>query len=177
MPSSNTGASKKKKRSLLENLYRDIQEIIDDTLHKISMYSQEASILVFNTGLVESGYRALMQYPNKIARSYFQVEPDTAYDIFKNYLSYRKAIWYDVIDACGLDEKYKTRIPTVEECRYFLTINLAFAICMTRLVYRRVPFKLPKANDIEGQSKYWLKYYNAGGKGSLKKFEEALKLR
>lgn len=176
MKSKSTNAKSKKKRNLLSNLYRDIQEIIDDTLHRISMYSPEASIMVFNTGLVESGYRALMQYPSKIARSYFQVEPNTCYDIFENYLRYRKAIWYDVIDACELNEKYKEVIPTKQECARLLTTNIAFSICMARLVYRRVPLRLPKSSDLDGQAHYWLKHYNAGGKGSIDKFTEALKL-
>ena len=175
MKSKSTSAKSKKKKNVLGNLYRDIQEIIDDTLHRISMYSAEASIMVFNTGLVESGYRALMQYPSKIARSYFQVEPNTCYDIFENYLRYRKAIWYDVIDACELNEKYKQVIPTKQECARLLTTNIAFAICMARLVYRRVPVRLPKTSDLDGQAHYWLKHYNAGGKGNLDKFTEALK--
>lgn len=175
MKSKSTSAKSKKKKNVLGNLYRDIQEIIDDTLHRISMHSAEASIMVFNTGLVESGYRALMQYPSKIARSYFQVEPNTCYDIFENYLKYRKAIWYDVIDACELNEKYKQVIPTKQECARLLTTNIAFAICMARLVYRRVPVRLPKTSDLDGQAHYWLKHYNAGGKGNLDKFTEALK--
>ena len=175
MKSKFTSAKSKKKKNVLGNLYRDIQEIIDDTLHRISMYSAEASIMVFNTGLVESGYRALMQYPSKIARSYFQVEPNTCYDIFENYLKYRKAIWYDVIDACELNEKYKQVIPTKQECARLLTTNISFAICMARLVYRRVPVRLPKTSDLDGQAHYWLKHYNAGGKGNLDKFTEALK--
>ena len=175
MKSKSTSANSRKKRNLLGNLYRDIQEIIDDTLHRISMYSPEASLMVFNTGLVESGYRALMQYPSKIARSYFQVEPNTCYDIFENYLKYRKSIWYDVIDTCELNEKYKQAIPTREECARLLTNNIAFAICMARLVYRRVPTRLPRTDDLEGQANYWLKHYNAGGKGSIDKFTEAIK--
>ena len=176
MKSKSTSAKSKKKKNVLDNLYRDIQEIIDDTLHRISMYSPEASLMVFNTGLVESGYRALMQYPSKIARSYFQVEPNTCYDIFENYLKYRKAIWYDVIDACELNEKYKQVIPTKQECARLLTNNIAFSICMARLVYRRIPIRLPKSSDLDGQAHYWLKHYNAGGKGSVDKFTDALKL-
>jgi hypothetical protein len=115
-----------------------------------------------------------MQYPSKIARSYFQVEPNTAYDIFKNYLFYRKGLWYSVVEACELDEKYKENIPTVEECKRLLTINIPFAICMARLVYRRAPARLPKSDDVEAQAKYWVKYYNAGGKGTEEKFLASL---
>ena len=155
MPSKSTSVNSKKRKSYLKNLYRDIQEVIDTTLHKISMYSDDASSLIFNTGMVESGYRAIMQYPSKIARSFWQVESATAFDIFENYLRYRKSIWYDVIDACNLDSKYKENIPTKEECTELLTTNIAFAVCMARLVYRRVPKRLPKASDLESQAEYW----------------------
>ena len=45
MKSKSTSAKSKKKKNVLGNLYRDIQEIIDDTLHRISMYSPEASLM------------------------------------------------------------------------------------------------------------------------------------
>ena len=95
-------------------------------------------------------------------------------DLFKNYLFYRKGLWYSVVEACELDEKYKENIPTVEECKRLLTINIPFAICMARLVYRRAPARLPKSNDVEAQAKYWVKYYNAGGKGTEEKFLASL---
>jgi hypothetical protein len=164
----------KESKKKMKYLYRDIKEIIEDTLNRVGLYNEQASTMVFNTGLVESKYRALMQYPSKIARSFFQVEPNTAFDIFDNYLKYRKGLWYDVIEACELDDKYKDEIPTVQDCERLLTINLAFAICMARLVYRRVPAPLPKSDDIESQAEYWLKYYNAGGKGTIGKFIEAV---
>ena len=47
---------------------------------------------------------------------------------------------------------------------------------MARIKYRRVPKALPKLNDIDGQAKYRLKYYNAGGKGTIDKYKEAYKL-
>ena len=164
----------KKRKIKMKYLYRDMKEIIEDTLNRVGLYNEQASTMVFNTGLVESKYRALMQYPSKIARSFFQVEPNTAFDIFDNYLKYRKGLWYDVIEACELDDKYKNEIPTVQDCERLLTINLAFAICMARLVYRRVPSPLPKSDDVESQAEYWLKHYNAGGKGTIDKFIEVV---
>ena len=99
------GIFMKARENRMKYLYRDIKELIDETINRIGLGSKDASTLLFNTGMVESKYQALMQYPSKIARSYFQVEPNTAYDIFKNYLFYRKGLWYSVVEACELDEK------------------------------------------------------------------------
>ena len=45
---------------------------------------------------------------------------------------------------------------------------------MARLVYRRAPARLPKSDDVKAQAKYWVKYYNAGGKGTEEKFLASL---
>ena len=38
----------------------------------------------------------------------------------------------------------------------------------------RVPKKLPKASDLEGQAKYWKTFYNTiKGKGTIEHFMEA----
>lgn len=55
-----------------------------------------------------------------------------------------------------------------------LEINLHFAIANARLKYWRSPSPLTKPDDYEGLGQYWLKVYNAGGKGSMKKWNEAL---
>ena len=44
---------------------------------------------------------------------------------------------------------------------------------MARIKYYRVPKSLPDADDVDGLGKYWLKYYNAGGKRSMDKWMEA----
>ena len=44
---------------------------------------------------------------------------------------------------------------------------------MARIKYYRIPKRLLDADDIEGLGNYWLKYYNAGGKGSMEKWMEA----
>ena len=52
-----------------------------------------------------------------------------------------------------------------------LESNIAYALIMCRLKYRRVPKKLPKT--VEGMANYWKKYFNSDlGKGDLKEFIE-----
>ncbi len=152
-----------------------INQIIRICLSSIDMYSPNAERLLLGTGAVESSYLYLRQWGNHFARSYWQIEPPTALDNIDNYLVFRKKKLKKVADACmvtpelllDLDENSVSKL---------LEINLNFAICMARIKYWRVPKKLPKADDIDGLGEYWLKYYNAGGRGSMKKWAEAQKI-
>ena len=154
-------------------LQKQIKSLIDKVLKDGKLYSKQASELIYKTGNVESGYRAIKQYPTGPATSFFQVEPFTSCDIWKNYLFYRSSLRKIIVKASMIPDKYLTELPTMEECEELLRANMAFAILMARLVYRRVPKALPKVGDNEAQAKYWLKYYNAGGKGTIDKFLEA----
>ena len=44
---------------------------------------------------------------------------------------------------------------------------------MARLKYWRYPSPIPDPDDLEGLGHYWLKVYNAGGKGTIEKWMEA----
>jgi len=154
-------------------LKKQIKILIKKVLKDASLYSQQAEDLVYKTGNVESGYRAIKQHPTGPATSFWQCEPFTACDIWKNYLFYRTSLRAKIVKASKIPEKYTRELPSIEECEELLHANLAFAILMARLVYRRVPKALPKVGDLNAQAKYWLKYYNAGGKGTEEKFKEA----
>jgi len=154
----------------------DIEAIVNNTLHKIGMHSDDAVALLMGTGAVESRFKYLRQLNGGPARSWWQVEPATAMDNFSNYLSYRLQLREDVSKACigNLNMAYLgMKHNTVET---LLEINIAFAICMARIKYRRVPLPIPDKKDIEGQAEYWLKYYNAGGKGTIDKYIEAVSI-
>ena len=69
--------------------------VIKDTLTKMgSKYaSQDAQMLVFRTGLVESKYKYIMQKGgNNIARGFWQCEPWVAVSLCNDYLKYRKEL-------------------------------------------------------------------------------------
>ena len=159
----------------MNRLIKQMRDIIGDVLSRAGgrLNSRDAVELLLMTGAVESGYSALKQYHSGPACSYFQVEKRTCVDIYKNYLIYRKKKMKAVALACCLPDKYAKEIPSEAECAFLLTTNIAFAICMARYVYYRVPKRLPKSGHTMEQAEYWLKYYNAGGKGSIEKFVEA----
>jgi|TARA_R100001530_G_scaffold3566_7_gene5214 hypothetical protein len=148
--------------------HSDINEIVTDTLKSIGMYSDEALALLIGTGAVESGYKYLKQIKGP-ARSYWQIEPATAIDNLDNYLSYRPELLNKVAKASMIPYQILDEI-NLKIMETLLTCNIAFAICMARIKYYRVPKPLPASGDLEGQAKYWLKYYNAGGKGTIDKF-------
>lgn len=141
------------------------------------MYSPEAENLIFGTGLVESNYDYLKQWNNGVARSWWQIEPGMtgAMDTIVNYLHYRKNLLSKCAVAAKVAPFYFRKGVEEEEVRDLLETNIAYALIMCRLKYRRVPKKLEKT--VEGMAHYWKKYYNSElGKGDPKEFIEKYKM-
>ena len=150
----------------------DIKQAIRKTLHGISMWSYEAELLVYETGMVESGYKYLRQIGGGPARSFFQVEALTARDNIHSWIQYRKKAMKNVCNVTHIEPNELINF-SENQLYWVLESNIAFAICMCRIKFWRVPKALPKAHDHKGRAEYWLKYYNAGGKGTIKKYLEA----
>ena len=159
----------------MREYHRQILKRIQVCLSNIGMYSKSAEKLIFLTGSVESKYKYLRQVGNELARSYWQVEPLTCLDNVNNYLKFRRTRLKTIADACMVDTDVILGLDE-ESASELLEINLNFAIANARLKYWRNPSPLPKADDYEGLGQYWLKVYNAGGKGSMEKWKEAINL-
>tara|TARA_R110002020_G_scaffold288669_2_gene504138 strand:- start:7440 stop:7892 length:453 start_codon:yes stop_codon:yes gene_type:complete len=126
--------------------------------------TREAVNLIYETGMAESGYRALVQKGGGPALSFFQIEPATGRDIFNNYVEYRQNLVESMINF-GLDPM------NLDFC---IKTNIAIAICMCRFHYRRVPSAIPKTKN--GRAKYWKKHYNTElGKGTVEHYLDANK--
>ena len=110
------------------------------------MYSLEAENLIFGTGLIESNYDYLKQWNSGVARSWWQIEPGMtgAMDTIVNYLAYRKSLLGKCAVAAKVTPFYFSIDVKEEEVRDILETNIAYALIMCRLKYRRVPKKLPK---------------------------------
>ena len=148
----------------------EMQHIIRKVLKKINAWSRGSENLILLTGMVESGYREMVQGDSMrgTARSFWQVEPFTAIDNFRNYLNYsfKKNIKDSIMEVSNIQKVPMTK----EGMRWILTTNLAFAICMCRIVYYRVPEGIPN-NSIEALGEYWKKHYNTvEGAGTADKF-------
>lgn len=129
--------------------------IIVPSLKAVDLYSDEARDLLLYTGLVESGYKYVAQLGGGPARSFWQVEPSTMWDVYANYLSYREPLKAQLEDIQS--------IPSIDA----LTSNMCFSVIMARLVYRRSPDPLPPIGDGPGMAAYWKRIYNTE-KGSGK---------
>ena len=144
-----------------------VKNLIERVLKKMDLHSPEASDLVYKTGKVESGYKYIRQIKGP-ARGLFQCESWVAVDICKNYLAYRKSLMRKVADATKVKLSYFVE-PNEEDWSYILETNIAAQIAMCRLHYRRIPKPLP--SSLEGQAKYWKKYYNSmAGRGTVEDF-------
>jgi len=144
---------------------KDIRKIIKWTLKQLGMHSEEAAELVYSTGEAESGYRALSQQGGP-AIGFFQVEPNTLWDVWDNYVTYRPEL-KSKLYALGFEE-------ADAEVRVKGSIILQVAFC--RLQYRRDKQALPDALDVNAQAKYWKRVYNTElGKGTITHFLNANK--
>ena len=142
---------------------KSIKKIIKLSLEHFNLDSKDARDLIYKTGKAESGYKTLQQYGGGPALGFFQMEPNTALDIWNNYVMYRPK-YRDKLYSLGFDDG------TLEFC---LLSNIGLQAALCRLHYRRVPSILPKADNLNAQAKYWKKNYNTElGKGTIKHFME-----
>jgi len=143
---------------------KSIRRIIKLALKHLDLDSEDAREMLYVTGKAESGYKTLQQYGGGPALGFFQMEPNTAIDIWDNYVMYRPK-YREKLYALGFDEG------ALEFC---LLSNIGLQAAFCRLHYRRVPSALPAADNLEGQARYWKKYYNTYlGKGTVEHFMEA----
>lgn len=139
----------------------------------MEMYSEEAENLVFGTGLIESNYDYLRQWNNGVARSWWQIEPGMtgAKDTLENYLKYRQRLMWNCVDIAQVPSTAFLPTAKEEDIAELLEYNIAYAIIMCRLKYRRVPKAIP--SSVEGMAKYWKDHYNTRlGKGKASEFIE-----
>tara|TARA_R110000824_G_scaffold218869_5_gene405617 strand:- start:13209 stop:13697 length:489 start_codon:yes stop_codon:yes gene_type:complete len=150
-----------------------VLSVIKSTLKKMGSkyYSDDAVMLVYRTGLVESKYQYIMQKGgSNIARGFFQCEPWVAVSLCNDYLKYRKDLLKKVANTCHLDWSYFTS-PKEEEWKEILTTNILAQIVVCRLHYWRVPKPMPESLD--EQALYWKKWYNtAKGAGTISHFKK-----
>ena len=152
-----------------------LKQIIKYTLIKMDMYSEEACDLVYETGMAESGYRALEQKGGP-ALGFFQCEPETADDILKNYVIFRSAISQKLIEL-GMPAKIMADIKSpdhIDVLKYSLITNIALQVAFCRLKYRRDKDPIPTTK--KARAAYWKKIYNTKlGKGTVEHYMKANK--
>lgn len=143
------------------NLKQLRTEIVVPVLDSLNMNSLAAQRLVIGTGLAESNFEFLRQYPAGPAMGVYQIEIATHDDLWRNYLAYHP-------DMRAAVERWI--IPGQPRAKQ-LCGNLYYATAMCRIFYRRVKAPMPAADDWEGFAHYWKQYYNTyKGKGTVEGF-------
>jgi len=136
--------------------------VIRPVLHDMDMWSKSAERLLLMTASHESGgFKHRKQVGGGPALSFYQIEPDTLRDLYRNHLSFhghkREAIrlfeleGFDTPEIALLDDKYAT--------------------AAARLIYSRCPEPLPDAADLENLGRYCKSYWNTDlGKATPQKY-------
>lgn len=145
------------------------------------MASNDAIELVLRTiyaeGLIGNNFH-LRQKTNSgigVARGIAQIEPWVARSVINDYLDYRPSLKEDIESVCLCDLSMIDDDTPQEKALMDLQLqgNNLFNISIVRMKYRPVPHPIPPAHDVKAQALYYLKYYNAGGKGTVAKFSKA----
>ena len=141
-----------------------IKRIIESTLKKVDLYSQEAASLIYETGMAESRYVALEQSGGGPALGFFQCEPATLHDCIDNYIKYRPEL-QESLSSLGF---------LADDPEYSLQTYIAVQVYFCRIKYRRDKEPIPKT--LKGRAEYWKKVYNTeGGKGTVEHYMKANK--
>lgn len=140
-------------------------EIIDPVLKLLDLHSAAASNLMLGTALVESGLVHRRQKGGGPARGLFQIEPATFDDIYRRYLPRRTHL---LARVNGLLRPNMTPAGQLYD-------NDRFGCAIARLKYWMCPLPLPASGDLPALAAYWVRHYNAGGKGTVEKFLAAYK--
>jgi len=135
------------------------ENIIRPVLQALDLYSESAVQLLLGTAIQESHLTYRRQLGDGPALGLWQMEPMTHEDCWDNYLHFNPILAHKVLTAGKLLER-----PMVAE----LQANDSYACAMARVKYLRIPDTIPFG--LESQAAYWLKWYNAGGKGSVQQY-------
>lgn len=111
---------------------------------------------VLGIGLKESGYTYLRQLGTGPALGFWQMEPATHDDLWRNFIRYRPEL------QAALSRLLNGTAPTPQA----LVTNPLYAAAMCRVHLLRQPDPLPAANDATAWAAYWKQHYNtAAGAG------------
>ena len=144
----------------------DAKEFLESTLRPtlmdMDMLSRSAEKLLLMTAAHESGgFRHARQIGGGPALSYYQIEPDTLVDLYRNYLGYRP-------ERKGLLDQFLPADSTGPETAL---MDPVYATAAARMIYYRVPEPLPDMEDDTEMARYWKTYWNTHlGKGTGEKF-------
>lgn len=148
-----------------------IKNSIEHTLKQsgiASYYTNNAVNLLLGTIAQESNFKYVKQLGNGPAMSYYQIEPETALDVLKNFVEYRQPFKKELKRVTGNKAINKNNV--ADE----LLNNFDFSTFIARCCYYRrsaIVLSDTKVLSVEELAKYWKTYYNTNkGKGTVEEF-------
>lgn len=142
--------------------------VVRPTLKSLGAYSRSAEQLVMGTVYQESRAIYLKQLGKGPALGIVQMEPNTHKDIWENYLRYKPSL-ATAVKSLASTVSYQDGLVKVNESE--LVTNLAYAVAMCRVHYRRERDPLPPADDVPALGAYWKEHYNTiHGAGTVDEF-------
>ena len=151
--------------------------VVRPVLTRIKLWSTAAENLVMGTAQHESHLRYIDQVDKADvpgpAFGVCQMERRTHEDIYRNFLGNQRSLKRAVVELASY---FVGEFPDATE----MTWNLAYAVAMCRVFYRRVDQALPSAQRPDLLCQYWKTYYNTRlGRGTIEQalphFEHAVK--
>lgn len=143
-------------------LSKDIREfIIKPALQEINLYCQASEILVYGTGMCETGYKYLVEIgnPHNGGLSPWQEQPSDYTDAYHwLHFDLNKVLLESIVKA-----NYYTSLPQDPKV---LIYNLKLAAMLCRVHYTRTNEPLP-AIEPQAMAEYHKRHYNQGGKADV----------
>jgi len=134
--------------SIDKNQFR---HLIQKTLHKMDMHSQDAVELLMGTAAQETKLGAyIYQLGGGPGMGFFQMEPSTEKSLWENIIRRHPEIAEKLNTVCGV---YGPGTDALET-------NISYMIAMARIRYLPAKPALPKHTDIQGLAEYYKTYYN-----------------
>lgn len=139
---------------------KQLFDLICETLEYCKMtVSSNVVQLILGTICQESACGEYLKQIKGPACGICQIEPNTAKDIINNYILKRANLF------TSYSRLYNKNLTLEQNLCY----NLMFSIFMCRVFYLRFVEKIP--DTLEGQARYWKKYYNTSkGKGTVEQY-------
>ena len=132
--------------------------IVRPALQVIGLWSEAAEDLLLGTALQESGLRFTHQLGGGPALGFWEMEPATHDDCWKNYLLARRSL-ANYVGSLSLPSwkwvSYGSWPPAAQ-----LETNHKYACAMARIRYLRSPMELPQKGDVAGYAHMWKIVYN-----------------
>jgi hypothetical protein len=137
-------------------------ELVRPTLQAIRLWSHNAEELMMGTAAQETHLGALgrRQRGSGPALGICQMEGPT-HDLVWTWLKrHRPNVAIAIIDMVAP----MARVPLL------LVSDDRYAVAMARALYLSIPFPIPEAENVDGQGRYYKKWFNGPGKATVEQY-------